>query len=97
MTFEVPASKASIEQDVFKFSIPGHKGVFSVRRLKFIPIGQRNKMGDDSAAILDFFGAEGTKQGDAVRSLDEEQYEALTDAWQADSDVSLGESEASSS
>lgn len=97
MTFEVPASKASIEQDVFKFSIPGQKQAFSVRRLKFIPIGQRATMGDDADAILDFFGAVGTKQGDAVRSLDADQFQALSEAWQKDSEVTLGESGASSS
>ena len=97
MTFEVPASKASIEQDIFKFSIPGIKGEFSVRRLKFIPIGQRNEIAFDQEAILDLFGAKGTKQGDAVRSLDEEQYDALVKAWQDDSEITAGESEASSS
>lgn len=95
MTFEVPASKASVEQDVFKFTIPGHKSQFSVKRLKFLSIGQRADLGDNAARILDFFGAEGTKQGDAVRSLDAEQFKALSDAWQADSDVTLGEPEAS--
>jgi hypothetical protein len=97
MTFEVPASKASIEQDVFKFSIPGHKTMFSVKRLKFLSVGQRESIGDDTATILDLFGAKGTKQGDAVRSLDEEQFDALSKAWQDDSKITLGESEASSS
>lgn len=97
MTFQVPESKRSIEQDVFPFSIPGVKGEFKVRRLKFMSIGERAKMGDDTDAILNFFGAEGTKQGDAVRSLDGEQFKALSDAWQADSKITLGESEASSS
>ena len=61
----------------------------------FSQIGNFVERADNTARILDFFGAEGTKQGDAVRSLDAEQFKALSDAWQADSDVTLGEPEAS--
>lgn len=95
MTFEVPPSKASIGQDEFKFTIGGDE--FAVRKLKYLPIGTRADIGDDSDALLEFFAPNGTKQGDAVRGLDAEQFEALTTAWQKDSDVTLGESEASAS
>lgn len=95
MVYEVPASKASKGQDQFEFSIGGQ--AFKVKKLKFIPIGQRAAISDNGGAQVDFFGAAGTKQGDAVRALDEEQYTALVEAWQADSGVTVGESEASSS
>jgi hypothetical protein len=95
MTFEVPASKASVGQDKFDFSIAGKK--YSVRKLKYVPIGQRSSISHDGEAQLEFFGVDGTKQGDAVRGLDEEQFKALVEAWQADSEVTVGESEASSS
>lgn len=95
MTFEVPASKASVGQDQFKFKIGDEE--FSVKRLKFLSVGRRDEIGDSTSALLEFLGPKGTKQGDAVRGLDEEQYDALTTAWQKDSDVTLGESEASES
>jgi hypothetical protein len=99
MTFEVPASKASIGQDVFKFKIPGRSGEFSVKRAKFLSVGDAEALEtpDNASVVLDLFGKKGTKQGDAVRTLDTEQFQALVDAWQADSDVTLGESEASAS
>ncbi len=95
--FEVPASKASKGQDLFEFSCPGKPGKFSVKKLKFLSVGKRDEIGDGGRPMLDFFCEGSTKQGEAVRSLDEEQFNALVTAWQDDSGVSLGEPEASSS
>lgn len=97
MTYEVPASRASIGQADFEFKIGGKS--YKIRRLKFLSIGQAEALEspDSVSVVLDLFGRAGTKQGDAVRSLDKEQFEALVEAWQADSDVTLGESVASSS
>lgn len=99
MTFEVPASKASKGQDRFAFTVPGHPGKFSIKKAKFISVGQAAALETPESAnvVLDLFGEAGTKQGDAVRSLDTEQFSALVDAWKADSDITLGESEASAS
>lgn len=97
MTFEVPASKASKEQDRFGFSIPGKPGKFSVKRLKFLSVGKRDEIGDGGSAMLAFFCEGSAKQADAVRSLDVEQFNALVEAWQEDSAVTLGESQASDS
>lgn len=97
MTYEVPASKASIGQNVFEFSIGKDK--FKVKRAKYLSVGEAEALEapDNVSVVLDLFGARGTKQGDAVRGLDSEQFQALVAAWQADSDVTLGESEASAS
>ena len=99
MTFEVPASKASKGQDQFPFTIPGHPGKFTVKKAKYLSVGQAEALEspDSVTVVLELFGKTGTKQGDAVRSLDQEQFEALIEAWQADSEVSLGESKASAS
>lgn len=95
--FEVPAKKASRGQDRFKFSIPGTDGQFSVRKLKFLSVGKRDEIGDGGSALLGFFCDGNAKQDAAVRELDEAQFNELVKAWQADSGVSLGESEASES
>lgn len=97
MTFEVPASKASIGQDKFKFSIDGND--YSIKRAKFLSVGEAEALESPESVtvMLDLFGKKGTKAGDAVRGLDSDQFQALVDAWQKDSDVTLGESEASAS
>ena len=97
MAFKVPASKASKGQDQFEFEIDGK--TYAVRKAKFISVGTAEALEspESSTVVLDFFGKAGTKQGDAVRSLDEDQFTALIEAWRADSEVGLGESEASSS
>lgn len=99
MTFEVPESKASKGQDQFPFTIPGHPGKFSIKKAKYLTIGQAEALEapESASIVLDVFGKAGTKQGDAVRSLDQDQFKALVAAWQADSDVTLGESKASAS
>ena len=93
--FEVPASKASEGQDRFEFTVPGKVGKFSVKKLKFLSVGKRDEIGDGGRAMLEFFREGSAKQGDAVRALDEEQFNALVNAWQSDSGVTLGESGAS--
>jgi len=96
MTFEVPEANASKEQDKFQFKIPGQSGTFAVKRLKFLSVAQAEQIESDGEALFEFFGKKGTKQGDALRSLNRGQYQALIRAWQQDSDVDLGESAASS-
>lgn len=97
MVFEVPESKRSVEQDVFPFKI-GSK-TYKIKRAKFLSIGDAETLEspDSATVVLDMFGVKGTPQGDAVRSLDAEQFEALVEAWKQDSGVGVGESEASSS
>ncbi|WPM94263.1 tail assembly chaperone [Arthrobacter phage Marchesin] len=44
MTFEVPASKASIKQNQFEFKVPGERKARVLPALKYLPIGWRNKL-----------------------------------------------------
>lgn len=95
--FEVPAAKRSKGQDRFRFAVPGHEGQFAVRKLKFLSVGEREEIADGGPGMIAFFCGSTAKQREAVRSLDEEQFNALVSAWQDDSQVSMGESPASSS
>jgi hypothetical protein len=96
MVYEVPASKASKGQDQFEFQI-GTK-VCKVRKAKFLPGDALEDItSGELSRIYDVFGKRGTPVGDAVRTLDIEQTTALANAWVADSGMSPGESEASSS
>ena len=97
MTYEVPESKRSIGQDEFEFKIAGKR--YSIKKAKFLTIGEAEALEspESSTVVLDIFGRKGTKQGDAVRSLDQEQFAALVEAWKLDSGVGVGESGASSS
>jgi len=95
--FEVPASKASKGQDLFKFKIGGR--TYSAKKAKYLSVGQAEALENpaSSTVVLDLFGEKGTPAGDAIRALNQEQFEALVDAYMADSKVTLGESEASES
>lgn len=44
MVFEVPASRASLKQNVFEFKVPGERKTRSLPLLKFTPIGYRDKL-----------------------------------------------------
>ncbi|AYN58243.1 tail assembly chaperone [Arthrobacter phage Kepler] len=44
MTFEVPASKASIKQNQFEFKVPGERKARTLPLMKFLPLGLRSKM-----------------------------------------------------
>lgn len=97
MVYEVPVSKRSAKQNVFEFKV-GTKA-FTVPKFAFLPVGVLEALsaaGDDAMGpFLDAFGTKDTAVGKAVRTLDQEQLIGLIKAWQADSDVSVGESEAS--
>lgn len=51
MTFELPASKASIKQNQFEFKVPGERKTWSLPLLKFLPIGLRGKLADAARPI----------------------------------------------
>lgn len=95
MVFKVPASKQSVGQDQFTFEIGEDE--FSIKKAKFISIGQLELLESNATAALNFFGEPGTKQGIAVRTLEREQFQALVEAWREDSEVTSGESPASAS
>lgn len=100
MVYEVPESKRSIDQDKFEFKVPGDKRTYKVPKTKYLPLRAMEKLSGTAedvslSDILDLFGDQQAQ--DAVRTLDAEQLKALTEAWQSDSGVQVGESSASSS
>lgn len=95
--FEVPAAKASKGQDLFRFKIGGKS--YSVKKAKHLSIGDAERLANPESAtvVIDLFGKQGTAQGTAVRSLEQDQFQALVNAYMDDSKVTLGESGASES
>lgn len=88
MAFQVPASKASKGQDQFEFQI-GSK-THKVKRAKFVPISTLSEMESNTVRLVEFFGP-------AAADLDRDQFAALVQAWRGDSELTAGESPASSS
>jgi len=44
VVFEVPASKASLKQNVFEFKVPGERKTRSLPLMQYTPIGFRSKL-----------------------------------------------------
>lgn len=97
MAFQVPPSKKSKGQDKFEFEIDGKK--HSIPRAKFLSIGTQLSLdtADAQERITILFGKPGSALGDAVRGLDSDQFDALMEAYNDDSEVTPGESQGSSS
>lgn len=101
MVYKVPKSKASIKQNRFEFDIAGK--VYDIPLMQYVSGGLVEQVAELEAkggiaaisASYVFFGPVGTPIGDAVRTLDSEQMEALSKAYMEASNVSVGESEAS--
>ncbi|BAU32455.1 hypothetical protein [Microcella alkaliphila] len=98
--FAVPESKRSIRQNQYEFTLPGGKKVYRIPKAKFLPVGIIEKFdgGQKNLSIADVLAMfEGGDKAalDAIRTLDSEQLQALTKDWQADSGLTVGESEAS--
>ncbi len=96
MVYQVPASKASIKQNRFEFSLPGSKKVYSVPKLQFVKpslalsFGEMTEVQVANALFTEYLP-------EAFPLLeDSSQLQALMEAWQAESEgVGVGESEAS--
>ena len=97
MVFEVPSAKRSLKQNVFEFKIAGK--THSVPKFEYLPVGVletiESTAADAIGPFLDVFGTKDSVVGKAVRGLEKEQLTALIHAWQADSAVTVGESEGS--
>jgi len=97
MVYEVPAAKRSLKQNVFEFKISGK--THSVPKFEYLPVGVLEVIeataADAIGPFLDIFGAKDSAVGKAVRGLDKEQITDLIKAWQADSGITVGESEGS--
>ena len=44
MVYEIPASRASLKQNVFEFKVPGERKTRSLPLMQFTPIGFRTKL-----------------------------------------------------
>ena len=99
MAYQVPESKRSIDQNKFEFNVPGDDRTYKVPKAKYLPLGAVEKLQGQSdvtlSDIIELFNDADAQV--AIRRLDTEQLSALTEAWQNDSGVQLGESSASSS
>ena len=100
MAFQVPESKRSIAQNRFFFTVPGDDREFDIPKAKYLTTGQVEVLSRKGGEVkitdlLDLFD-ESEEAAKAVRTLDAEQLSALMSAWQSDSEVSVGESSASS-
>jgi hypothetical protein len=97
MVYEVPAAKRSLKQNLFEFKV-GAK-TFSVPKFEHLSVGVLEAVesapADAIGPYLLVFGEADSPIGKAIRTLDKDQLTALIGAWQADSGVSVGESEAS--
>lgn len=98
MAYEVPASKRSIKQNQFIFKVPGDRKSYSIPKAKYLTVGQVEKFSvkGEEMDITDILSILGQGDAhDAVRELDQEQLMALMEAWQNDSELTVGESSAS--
>jgi hypothetical protein len=77
MVFEVPASKASLKQNVFEFKVPGEKKTRSLPLLKYTPLGYRNKLAKLAAPIRDAQAAGKDPDQEDLRALGEIQLDIL--------------------
>ncbi|WP_269939010.1 hypothetical protein [Arthrobacter sp. HY1533] len=96
MVYQVPASKASIKQNRFEFTLHGSKKIYSIPLMKFIK----------PSLVIDLDGNT-DKEAMGIRLFreylpdvfplleDSEQLEALMAAWQDASGITVGESSAS--
>jgi hypothetical protein len=97
MVYEVPVAKRSLKQNVFEFKVGARS--FTVPKFEFLSVGvlEAIESAPDNAIgpYLSVFGEPDSPIGKAIRTLDKDQLTGLIKAWQADSDVTVGESEGS--
>ena len=93
MAFSVPASKRSVKQNRFEFTIDGKK--FDIPLMKYLPLSAAEAFENEEPVRGILAACDGDAARDAVRQLDGEQLDALLTAWQEASEVKVGESSAS--
>lgn len=93
MPFEVPASKKSIDQNQFEFSLDG--ATYSIPLLKYAPVAAAEAFEQNQSVKAVVIAIDNPKAADAIRRLDGEQFSALLEAWQEASGVTTGESQGS--
>lgn len=90
--FRLPASKKSLDQNQFKFQLPGEDRVRSVPKLKFLRPSLAIRFQDMAIqdAVLELFGL---FEPDVIEKLDDmDQFEQLMVGWAKASGITLGES-----
>lgn len=94
--YRLPASKASLEQNQFRFQLPDEDRVRSLPKFKFLKphLAVRIEGMPVQQAVVELLG---TYETDLLEKLDGlDQLEGLVEAWAAASGISLGESKPSS-
>lgn len=95
MVFQVPASKASVKQNRFEFSLPDSNKVYSVPKLQFVKPSIALQFNDlTEIQIANILFAEYLPEV-FPQLEDSTQLEALLFAWKEESGVGTGESVAS--
>lgn len=95
MVFEVPESKRSLDQNVFKFTFPGDRAVYKIPKLQYLrpSLIEQIEGGSKVAAVRAVTNE--YAPGLFERFEDSEQLAAFYEAWAKASGISLGESSGS--
>lgn len=94
MTFQIPASKRSIDQNRFPFEDEfGNK--HSVPVLKYLPVAAAELMEEGKTIAALITACETDEARKAIRALDGEQFAAFLEEWERVSEASTGESQGS--
>jgi hypothetical protein len=89
MAFQVPASKKSHKQNRFEFEHDGK--TFSIPLLKYIPAAAAELLEEGKLISALIVACDDAAAQSAVRLMDADQIDVLTDAWKDASDISPGE------
>lgn len=95
MVFQVPAAKKSVKQDKFEFQVDADGPVYTLPAMKFLKPETTAAIEGSIAALRNVF--EEHAPGSFAKLENNDQLEALVEAWGAESGTSLGESKASAS
>lgn len=98
MVFEIPKSKASINQNRFEFKFAGAAKKYSIPLLKFLRPSLALRFDDmtETEAIVAIFEEYFPGQDLFAKFEDGEQFEAFMTGWQEASGIDMGESSGSS-
>jgi len=94
--FRLPASKASLAQNQFRFQLPGEDRVRSIPKLKFLKpsLAVKIETMPIQAAVVELFTVYEPDLLDKFEGID--QLEVFAEAWATASGITLGESKPSS-
>lgn len=93
--FQVPKGKKSVKQNLFEFEYDGEK--YALPKLKFAGPAAAEHFENGRVASGALAACPDDRTRAALRAMDHDEFDALTDAWADDSKVSPGESRGSKS